>query len=293
MKSLVVYALKARYDVEAYDTSGRLDAKRLSREAALGGADLVVSFGGDGTANEIVNGLVGHDVPVTFLPGGSTNVVCRTLGIPNDIVDATEHLLSIRDDLRPVWIDLGRAADRYFMFACGMGLDASAFKKVDEHPKHKARFGEYFFAASVLRAYIAEYLRRPFKLDIDAGDIGHLFGYTAMVQNSDPLTYFGRRPLRLCDDVDLRSGAFSIAMLDRITQRDVPMLAYRALSGGTLASHKHIEHLSNVKSAVVRSVCDDPDQEPTPFPVQMDGDFVGTFTRLDFEIHPAILPVVY
>ena len=61
----------------------------------------MVAFGGDGTLNEAANGLAGSPTPLTTLPGGSTNVFCKMLGIPGDIVDATEHLLRIADDWRP------------------------------------------------------------------------------------------------------------------------------------------------------------------------------------------------
>ena len=78
------------------------------------------------------------DVPVSVLPGGSTNVVCRTLGIPNDVVDATEHLIGLADDFRPRKIDLGRCNGRHFVFACGVGLDATVVRRVDAHPRLKS-----------------------------------------------------------------------------------------------------------------------------------------------------------
>ena len=101
LKNLVVYALQSRYEVEALETEQREHATQLCREAAGEGYDVVVAFGGDGTVNEAANGLVGSETPLTCLPGGSTNVWCRTLGIPNDVVDATEHLLRIADDPAP------------------------------------------------------------------------------------------------------------------------------------------------------------------------------------------------
>ena len=101
LKNLVVYALQARYEVEAVDTEAAEHAIEIGREAGHGGYDIVVAFGGDGTLNEVANGLAGTNVPVSVLPGGSTNVVCRTLGIPNDVVDATEHLIGLADDFRP------------------------------------------------------------------------------------------------------------------------------------------------------------------------------------------------
>src|ERR687885_157462 len=87
LKNLVVYALQGRYSVEAVDTQARDHATQICREAASEGYDVVVAFGGDGTVNEAANGLIGSETPLTCLPGGSTNVVCRTLGIPNDVVD--------------------------------------------------------------------------------------------------------------------------------------------------------------------------------------------------------------
>src|SRR5215211_6295994 len=95
LKNLVVYALQGRYEVEAVMTEAQNHATEIGIEARNGDYDIVVAFGGDGTLNEIANGLAGTDVPVTILPGGSTNVVARTLGIPNDVVDATEHLLGL------------------------------------------------------------------------------------------------------------------------------------------------------------------------------------------------------
>src|SRR5690348_7861713 len=108
LKNLVVYALQSRYDVEAVETQAKAHATELCREAADEGYEVVVAFGGDGTVNEAANGLIGTDVPLTCLPGGSTNVFCRTLGIPRDVVDATEHLLQVADRWQPRRVDLGR-----------------------------------------------------------------------------------------------------------------------------------------------------------------------------------------
>ena len=107
LKHLVVYALQGRYEVDAVDTQAKGHATELCREAAHEGYDVVVAFGGDGTVNEAVNGLVGSGTAFTCLPGGRTNVFCRMLGIPNDVVDATEHLLRVADVFTPRQIDLG------------------------------------------------------------------------------------------------------------------------------------------------------------------------------------------
>src|SRR5947209_18098545 len=89
LRHLVVYALRGRYEVDAVDTEARGHATELCREAAREGYDVVVAFGGDGTVNEAANGLAGSEVPLTCLPGGRTNVLCRMLGSPTDGVGAS------------------------------------------------------------------------------------------------------------------------------------------------------------------------------------------------------------
>ena len=145
LRNLVVYALQGRYQVEAVDTERRNHATQICREAASEGYDVVVAFGGDGTVNEAANGLAGTDTPLTALPGGSTNVFCRTLGIPSDVVDATEHLLRMADDFAPRVVDTGRVNGRHFVFASGIGLDASVVERVDAHPYRKARLGPWYY----------------------------------------------------------------------------------------------------------------------------------------------------
>ena len=172
LKNLVVYALQGRYEVEAVSTEAQNHATEIGREARDGGYDIVVAFGGDGTLNEVANGLAGTDVPVSVLPGGSTNVVARTLGIPNDVVDATEHLLGLADRFEPRKIDLGIANGRRFVFSCGSGLDATAAMRVDRNPKLKARGGPYFYTWVAVSAFYRDYLRNPVRMRLEAGDRG-------------------------------------------------------------------------------------------------------------------------
>src|SRR6202035_3554386 len=153
LKNLVVYALRGRYLVEAIDTEARDHATELCREAARDGYDVVVAFGGDGTVNEAANGLAGSDTALTCLPGGRTNVYCRMLGIPTDVVDATEHLLRLADHWEPRSVDLGSAGNRKFLFSAGVGLDASVVEVVDAHPRLKARVGEWYYTVVTLRVF--------------------------------------------------------------------------------------------------------------------------------------------
>src|SRR5215218_7461852 len=164
LRNLVVYALQGRYEVEAVLTEAQNHATEIGREVADHGYDIVVAFGGDGTLNEVANGLVGTDVPVSVLPGGSTNVVARSLGIPNDVVDATEHLLALADDFRPRRIDLGVANGRRFVFACGAGLDATAARTVDSHPRMKARARQWYYTYAAVSGFYGKYLRNPVRM---------------------------------------------------------------------------------------------------------------------------------
>ena len=294
LKNLVVYALQARYDVEAIDTEASEHAIEIGRDAGHGEYDIVVAFGGDGTLNEVANGLAGTDVPVSVLPGGSTNVVCRTLGIPNDVVDATEHLISMADDFRPRKIDLGRINGRYFVFACGMGLDATVVKRVDAHPKMKARAGQWYFTWAAVSGFYKQYLRNPVRMSVELE--GNRFeGVTAILQNSDPFTYFGKRPVRVCEGAALDNGTLSLAVLRRATQRDMPTIAGRVLGESERTrptSHRQIDHAEAVTEALVHSLSEDDEGTLRRFPVQVDGDYIGDFAELQASIEPRALTIV-
>jgi diacylglycerol kinase family enzyme len=292
LKNLVVYALQGRYEVEAVSTEAQNHATEIGREAIDGGYDLVVAFGGDGTLNEVANGLAGTDVPVTILPGGSTNVVARTLGIPNDVVDATEHLLGLADRFEPRRIDLGIANGRHFVFSCGSGLDASAAMRVDRKPKLKARAGPYFYTAVAVASFYREYLRNPVVMRLEVGD-EQVEGVTVLAQNSDPFTYFGNRPVRVCEGVAIDDGTLSIGVLRRAAQRDMAPIITRVLAEGLRASrHRQIAHFDDVTKARVVSASTDSAGNPRAFPIQVDGDYIGTHAELDLEVDPGALTIV-
>jgi len=292
LKNLVVYALQGRYDVTAVNTEARAHAIEIGREARDGGYDIVVAFGGDGTLNEVANGLAGTTVPVSVLPGGSTNVVCRTLGIPNDVVDAAEHLLGLADDFRPRRIDLGVANGRRFVFACGAGLDAAVVQRVDAHPRLKARAGEWYFTWAAISAFYRRYLRDPvrFTLRLDGEE---LEGLTLIVQNSDPYTYFRDSAVRVCTGAALDNGTLSVALLKRAAQRDMPTIASRVLLDRlTATEHRQIEHFEEVTAARLESVSRDPEGKIRAFPLQVDGDYIGDETELDLGIDPGALTII-
>jgi diacylglycerol kinase family enzyme len=292
LKNLVVYALQARYDVEAVDTEASEHAIEIGREARDGGYDIVVAFGGDGTLNEVANGLAGTDVPVSVLPGGSTNVVCRTLGIPHDVVDATEHLIGLADDFNPRKIDLGRCNGRHFVFACGVGLDATVVKRVDAHPRLKARARQWYYTWAAVTGFYRDYLRNPVRLELEIGGEKRE-GVTAIAQNSDPFTYFANLPIRICEDIGLEDGKLSMAILNRASQRDMLPIAVRALNRRMhLAKNRQIETFDEVGEAMVRSISTDEAGIVRPLPVQVDGDYIGEHSEMRFSVDPRALTIV-
>jgi diacylglycerol kinase family enzyme len=293
LRNLVVYALQGRYEVEAVMTEAQDHATEIGRQAIDGGYDVVVAFGGDGTLNEVANGLAGTDLPVAVLPGGSTNVVCRTLGIPNDVVDATEHLLSLADEWQPRRIDLGLVDRRRFVFACGVGLDATVVRRVDENPKLKAKAGPYYYSWAGFSGFYRRYLLNAIELEVTVDDHDPVPGVTAIAQNSDPLTYFGNRPIRVCEGIAIDDGTLSLAVLKRAAQRDMPTLIPRLFSATrTAAGHRQVVHFDDVATATVRSTSTDKQGSPRAFPVQVDGDYIGDRTRVELGVEPGGLTIV-
>ena len=293
LKNLVVYALQGRYEVEAVATQAQNHATEIGREARDGGYDLVVAFGGDGTLNEVANGLAGTGVPVGILPGGSTNVVCRTLGIPNDVVDATEHLLGLADRFEPRKIDLGLANGRHFVFSCGSGLDATAAMKVDQRPKLKARGGHYFYTWVAVASFYRDYLRNPVRMRFETAGRESSEGVTVLAQNSDPFTYFGKRPVRVCEGVEPDDGTLSVAVLKRATQRDMAPIIIRVLAEGLRAArHRQIDHFDDVTEGRLVTTSVDEQGKPRAFPVQVDGDYIGNHAELELGVDPGALTVI-
>jgi diacylglycerol kinase family enzyme len=320
LRHLVVHALQGRFEVDARDTEARGHATELCREAAQEGYDVVVAFGGDGTVNEAANGLLGSPTALTCLPGGSANVFGKMLGIPGELVDATEHLLGMADDWRVHKVDLGVVNGRCFTFASGLGLDASVVQRVDAKPRRKARWGPWFFTWVAVTTFARRYLLSPPRLTAhlpdahsptgdtdpadessrtrrrslrrflprtkrDGGDV--LEGVTAIVQNGSPFTYFRNRPIEIADDATLDSGTLSTSVLHRARPIDMPFIAWRAFSRrARLSRHRQITALAPATELTVRSA------DGKPLPLQVDGDYLGEVSEARYSIMPRALNVV-
>jgi diacylglycerol kinase family enzyme len=286
LRSLVVYALQGRYEVTTRETEAKGHAIELSREAAEQGYDVVVAFGGDGTVNEAANGLAGTNTALTCLPGGSNNVVAKLLGVPTDVVDATQQLLHLADRWEPRTVDLGIVNGRYFTFAAGMGLDASVVERVDRNPRLKKRFGPFYFVECAIVTFLRKYVVNPPRLsvEVDGRTVG---GVSLFVQNAENYTYFNDRPVPLVEGARFDSGDLAGVVLTRARPYDVPTVTFRALSGAArIAKHKGIDAFGAFHEAVVRST------DGRAIPIQVDGDHIDDVLEARFSVAPGALHVV-
>jgi diacylglycerol kinase family enzyme len=286
LRSLVVHALQGRYRVDAVDTAGRDHATALCRDAAEAGYDVVVAFGGDGTVNEAANGLAGSPTALTCLPGGATNVYCRMLGIPTDVVDATEHLLRVADDWRPRRLDLGAVNGRRFLFSSGYGLDAAVVRRVDAHPRTKARLRHWYFAYAGVGTFAREYLVRPPRIDLEVGG-QTVRGVFALVQTGDPYTYWAGRPLHVAESSVLDNGTLAGAVLRRAAPPDLPTVMARLFSRRLrIADHRRVFAWRGQTEARCVSA------DGRPIPLQVDGDYIGDTVEARYEVLAGALTVV-
>jgi len=150
--------------VDLLETTGPLDARRFAEEAVRSGADVVAVLGGDGTTMQAAAGLVGTEVPLGLIPGGTGNVLAGNLRVPAGPIQAAELILRGRS--RP--IDLGRL-DRpdgvhYFGVACGAGADARIMGGTPTDLKRKMGIGGYF---STMFDYLPKIRSAPFRITID------------------------------------------------------------------------------------------------------------------------------
>jgi diacylglycerol kinase family enzyme len=286
LKNLVVYALQGRYEVDAIDTEARDHATILCREAAQEGYDVVVAFGGDGTVNEAANGLAHSPTPLTCLPGGATNVYCKMLGVPGDIVDATERLLRVADDWAPRRVDLAHVNGRAFTFSAGYGLDASVVRRVDAHPELKTRLKQWYFAWAGVSTFTKEYVVRPPRLEAHVGG-EVLRGVTALVQNGDPYTYFGNRPVHVAEGLGLDDGTIGGVMLERAGPIDIPTVTARLLSNRLrVVRHKRVSAFTTSEELRIVSA------DGRAVPLQVDGDYIGDTVEAVFGVWPEALTVI-
>lgn len=282
---VIAKALSADHDVTVAETSRRGHATRLAQGAAADGADVVVVLGGDGTLNEAANGLAGSSTALAPLPGGSTNVFSRTIGLPDDPIEATGALLDAlaRRSIRR--IGLGSVNGRYFLFHVGMGFDAAVVAQVEKRAALKRYVSHPLFVYSAFETALRHYDRtRPrFALHFPDGRVVD-DGYLTVCFNTNPYTYLGPWGIDLAPDATLDRG------LTVVTLRTLKVLTVLGLVGTSLFHSRRIQHhpladyVPDLEGLVVEGY--------GPFPFQVDGDYLGETDRLEFRHEPAMLDLV-
>jgi diacylglycerol kinase family enzyme len=285
-REVIARALSAEFKVEEAQTTAQGHAIQVAREAASDGIEVVAALGGDGTVNEVVNGLAGTDAALAILPAGMANVFARSLGIPNDPVEATGWLLG-QPDLAPKRIPLGRVDGRHFTVSCGVGFDAAVVREVERRQRAKRRGGEWFFVRTGLRVFLRGYDRRTPHVRVAWGQtpLERREGqFLAVFQNASPYTYLGQRPLRLCPEASLE-GELDCLMLDTLRTSVTARLLVSAFGSGRHVRRKHVTYVPGRPRFEVA-----PDQA---LPVQVDGEFLGESRELLVDCVPDALNVLF
>jgi diacylglycerol kinase family enzyme len=254
--------------LEVLETAGPGNASELAR-AREADADAIYVLSGDGTYNEVVNGITGA-VPLGFLPGGGTSVLPRALGLGRDPVAAAQKLAV--GGRRP--LGLGRVNGRRFTFNAGVGLDAELVRRIDGRGRRDdgRRPGDLAFAREALGLLVERRGRFPDALEVEGAGRAAF----ALVANCAPYTYLGRVGLPVAPDASFDAGLDLVAP-SNVRGRDIPRLGLAAMRGarprgGLLVLHDRAR-------IVVR--CDG------RLPLQADGEDLGDVAEAVFEAEPA------
>jgi diacylglycerol kinase family enzyme len=289
-RDVLARALGSDLKVDVVETTHRGHAIELGGQAVEQALDVVVVLGGDGTINEVVNGLLGSspgaahpDGPaLAVVPGGSTNVFSRALGVARDPVEATSELLDALRAGRSRRIGLGQVNDRWFTFTAGFGIDADAVRRVElARAKGKPSTPSRYTRAT-LRSYLAMDHRHP-SLTLQRPGEDPVEGlYLGIVANTAPWTYFRSRPINLAPDASFETG------LDLVTLRRAGLFGTLWAASGMLGS----KGVRGRTSRVFHDLREFRLVASHPVHVQVDGDYLGEWERGEFRILPDALRVI-
>lgn len=272
-------------------TTHRHHASDLARQAATEQVDAVVALGGDGTVNEVLQGLAGTRTGLAVLPGGSTNVYARILGLPRSLTGATSILYQALKENRHRDVPVGRANDRWFAWCAGFGYDADVVREVEWHPRMKRHLGQMSFIAHGVRArQRADQARimveagpaRPKGRQRSALKRAEVKG-AAVVCKADPYTFFGPIPSRMCPEATLEQGLDLTALTDLSTLALLKTMR-KALSGRDVRDLPWVSGWHDREWFELEA--------DRPLPVHTDGDPAGTTTSLRVEVVPDAVRLV-
>jgi diacylglycerol kinase family enzyme len=284
-------SLSADHEVTVAETSRRGHATRLAQGAAAKGTDAVIVLGGDGTLNEAANGLAHTDCALGVLPGGSTNVFARTIGMTNDPIEATGELLSALGPgfggIQPA--GLGNVNGRRYLFHVGVGFDAAVVAQVEKRSTLKRYLGHAFFAYAAVDTWARHYDRRKphFAVSLqrrNGEEINVSDGYLALVLNTNPYTFLGERPFDVAPGTGLDTplAALVVRSLGAVTMLGLVASALRRDRG--IGNHRKVTLATDVVRATVTP--------RTTVPYQVDGDYLGEADRLEFTWEPESLRLI-
>jgi diacylglycerol kinase family enzyme len=276
----VARVLAGGFSLEVSETTSPAGGIAAARHAADEGAQLVVAFGGDGLVNEVVNGLAGTDAALGIVPGGTMNVFARSLGLPREPVEAARFLVSRATSGPARHVDLGRANGRLFTFACGVGFDAEAAARVNDHRRAKHRWGEPYFYAAALATLVGSYSVRPPFLRCQC-DVTSRTGVLAIVTLNRPYAYLAGRPVRLGTRRSRGSG-LNLFVLRNLRLHRVPEYALGALFTGRFGSGAGlVEDLARVRV-----------EADEPVPAHVDGERLPPASAVEIEAVEAALQIL-
>jgi diacylglycerol kinase family enzyme len=280
----VVATLAAGHKVEMLQTGHAGQATQLAREAVAGGAEVVAVLGGDGTVNEVVNGLHGTATALGLLGGGRVNVVARGLGLPADPDRAAARLVELLADRARRRLTLGLADERCFALNAGLGLGGAIVREVERRQRAKQLYGDRAYVAAGLKALLVDYDRSHPHLTAHLPD-GRppLRGFFALVGNGDPFTYLGRRPFRPTPKAAW-DGGLDLLVGQTMATRSLARALTGMLSPHPRAGYPGLPVLHDVDGFSLAS--------DVPLPFQLDGEYVGDRTSVTFGCLRSALDVV-
>jgi diacylglycerol kinase family enzyme len=287
-RDVLAHALASECRLEVVETKARGHATELARTAVGDGFDAVVALGGDGTVNEIVNGLLTEGprpgLPALgVVPGGSTNVFARALGLPNEPVEATSELLTALHTDRRRDIGLGMVDDRWFTFNAGLGLDAAAVRKVEAKRARGRKSTPGLYIRSTLHQFYFNTSRRVPALTLERPGEDPLTLALALVCNTSPWTYAGPRAISPCPAASFETGldVFGLRTLGTMgTLRHVPQI----IGDRPRPRGRRVVLLHDLPELTLS--CEE------PLPLQVDGDDLGDRTSVRMRSVPSALSVL-
>lgn len=271
---VITRALASELQLEAVPTKRRNHAGFLAAGAADEGYEVVVVLGGDGTVNEVVQGIATTDVALAVIPGGSTNVLARSLGLPNDAIAATGVILRKLADRQIRRVNLGLANDRYFTFHAGFGWDAEVVRQVEQryHLKRTVRQASFIWCALLAYGVASDVRGASIKVRTPDGEALSEQRWVVCA-NTRPYTYLRRREAQLCPVAAIDRGLGLFAM-SKLSAPAILRVARTALTSHNVGNHRYVELLADLPEVV----CD----ADRPLPLQLDGDFVGESSSVTF-----------